>query len=85
LLPFTSHCSTKHISFNDYGYVIKPPQQSSAIYGAPPFTGNPLHTLMFTRLHISMGQTRFKGFVSASWSVNQKVPVGHSVSQHSPT
>jgi len=22
------------------GYVIKPPQPSSAIYGAPPFTGN---------------------------------------------
>jgi len=42
LLPFTFHCSTKNIGFNDSGYVIKPPQPSSAIYGAPPFTGNPL-------------------------------------------
>jgi len=40
LLPFTSHCSTKYIGFNDSGCVIKPPQPSSAIYGAPPFTGN---------------------------------------------
>jgi len=38
LLPFTSHCSTQHIGFGDSGYVIKPPQPSSAIYGAPPFT-----------------------------------------------
>ena len=30
----------QNISFNDFGYVIKPLQPSSAIYGAPPFTGN---------------------------------------------
>jgi len=41
LLPSTSHFSKKNISFNDSGYVIKPPQPSSAIYGAQPFTGNP--------------------------------------------
>ena len=40
LLPSTSHFSKKNISFNDSGYIIKPPQPSSAIYGAPPFTGN---------------------------------------------
>jgi len=32
LLSFTSHCSTKNIGFNDSGYVIKPPQPSSAFY-----------------------------------------------------
>jgi len=30
----------KKIGFNDSGCVIKPPQPSSAVYGAPPFTGN---------------------------------------------
>jgi len=30
----------QNIGFNDSGYVIKPPQPSSAIYGALPFTGN---------------------------------------------
>jgi len=30
----------KIIGFNDSGYVIKPPQPSSSVYGAPPFTGN---------------------------------------------
>jgi len=40
LLPFRSPCSTKNIGFNDSGYVIKALQPSSAIYGAPPFTGN---------------------------------------------
>jgi len=40
LLPFSSHCSTQNIGFSDSGYVIKPPQPSSAIYGAPPFTGH---------------------------------------------
>jgi len=39
LLPFSSHCSTQIIGFNDSGYVFKPPQPSSAIYGALPFTG----------------------------------------------
>jgi len=47
LLPFTSHCSTKNIGFNDSGYVIKPLQPSSAIYGAPPFTGNPILVVVF--------------------------------------
>jgi len=28
--------------FSDTGYVIKPPQPSSAVYGAPPFTGHRL-------------------------------------------
>jgi len=42
LLLFSSHCSTQNIGSNDFGYVIKPPQPSSAIYGAPPFTGNPI-------------------------------------------
>jgi len=41
LLPFTSHCSTQNIGFSDFGYVIKPPQPSSAVHGAPPFTGYP--------------------------------------------
>jgi len=41
LLPFSSHSSKQNIGFNDSGYVIKPPQPRSAIYGAPPFTGNP--------------------------------------------
>jgi len=31
----------KNIGFNDSGYAIKPLQPSFAIYGAPPFTGNP--------------------------------------------
>jgi len=35
LLPFTSHCSTQNIGFSDYGYVIKPPQPSSAFYRVP--------------------------------------------------
>jgi len=38
LLPFSSHCSKQNISFSHSGYVIKPLQQSSAIYGASPFT-----------------------------------------------
>jgi len=32
-----SFCNT---TFFHSGYVIKPPQPSSASYGAPPFTGN---------------------------------------------
>jgi len=39
LLPFSSHCSTQNIGFSDSGSVIKPPQLSSAVHGAPPFTG----------------------------------------------
>jgi len=31
----------KNIGVNDSAYVIKPLQPSSAIYGVPPFTGNP--------------------------------------------
>jgi len=31
LLPFSFHCSTQNIGFSDSGYVIKPPQQSSAV------------------------------------------------------
>jgi len=40
LLLFSSHCSTQNIGFSDSGYVIKPPQPSSAVYGALPFTGH---------------------------------------------
>ena len=39
LLPFSSHCSTQNIGFGDSGYVIKPPQPSSAFHGVPLFTG----------------------------------------------
>jgi len=28
----------QNIGFSDCGHVIKPPQPSSAVYGAPPFT-----------------------------------------------
>ena len=35
LLPFISHCSTQNIGFSDSGYVIKPPQPSSAFYRVP--------------------------------------------------
>jgi len=31
----------QNISFSDSGHVIKPPQPSSALHGAPPFTGYP--------------------------------------------
>ena len=40
LLPFSSHCSMQNTSFSNSGYVIKPLQPSSAIYGALPFTGH---------------------------------------------
>jgi len=30
----------ENISVSDSGYIIKPLQPSSAIYGAPPFTGH---------------------------------------------
>jgi len=30
----------QNISFSDSGYFIKPLQPSSAVYGAPPFTGH---------------------------------------------
>jgi len=39
LLPFGSHCSPQNIGFSDSGYVIKPPELSSAVYRAPPFIG----------------------------------------------
>jgi len=32
----------QNIGFSNSGYVIKPPQPSSAVYGAPPFTGHPM-------------------------------------------
>jgi len=38
LFYFYCFCNT---TFLHSSYVIKPPQPSSAIYGAPPFTGNP--------------------------------------------
>jgi len=37
LQRFSSHCSTQNIGFSDSSYIIKPPQPSSAIYGALPF------------------------------------------------
>jgi len=52
LLPFSSHCSTQNIGFSDFGYVIKPPQPSSAVYGAPPFTGHRYpHTISHRNEH----------------------------------
>jgi len=39
LLPFSSQCSTQNIGFSDSGNVVKPPQPSSVVHGAPPFTG----------------------------------------------
>jgi len=56
LLPFSSHCSTQNIGFNDSGYVIKPPQPSSAIYGAPPFTGN-LNCVAFNFIALTEGMS----------------------------
>jgi len=40
LLPFSSHCSTQNIVFNDSGCIIKPPRPSSVFYVAPPFIGH---------------------------------------------
>jgi len=40
LLLFSSHCSTQNIGFSNSGYIIQPPQPSSTIYRAPPFTGH---------------------------------------------
>jgi len=37
----------QNISFSDSGYVIKPPQSSSAIYRAPPLTGHPQISLLY--------------------------------------
>jgi len=39
-LPFSFHCSMQNIGFSNLGYVIKPPQPSSTIYRALPFTGH---------------------------------------------
>jgi len=46
---FSSHCSTQNISFTDSGYIIKPPQPSSILHGAPLFTGYPtlVHAALF--------------------------------------
>jgi len=40
--PVYSFCNA---TFFHSGYVIKPPQPSSAIYGAPPFTSNPIRII----------------------------------------
>jgi len=40
-LCFFSVYSFCNATFFHSGYVIKPPQPSSALYGAPPSTGNP--------------------------------------------
>ena len=49
LLPFSSHCPMQNIGFSDSGYVFKPPQPSSAIYGALPvtLTGHPKATVVY--------------------------------------
>jgi len=40
LLPFSCHCSRQNIGFSDSVYVMKPLQPSSAVWWAPPVTGN---------------------------------------------
>jgi len=40
------------IGFNNSGYVIRPPQRRSAIYGDPPFTG---HQIFHLRLGCNVG------------------------------
>jgi len=35
----------QNIGFSDSSYVIKPPQPSSTVYRAPPFTGHPTYVL----------------------------------------
>jgi len=57
LLPFTSHCSTQNVGFSDPGYVIKHPQPSSAIYGAPPFKG-------YLKCSCHLNQISFNSFSS---------------------
>jgi len=49
LLLFTCHYSMQNIDFSDSGFVMKPPQPSSAVHGAPPFTGYP--SLIFWNIH----------------------------------
>ena len=44
---FFSVCSFCNATFFQSGYIIKPPQPSSTICGALPFTGNPLHVASF--------------------------------------
>jgi len=46
LLTFSFQCWTQKIGFRDSGYVIKPPQTSSALYEAPPFTEHPTKAQM---------------------------------------
>jgi len=38
------------LSFSDSGYVTKPPQPSSAFYGAPPFTRHPFIVILLVIL-----------------------------------
>jgi len=57
LQPFASHRTTKNIDFNDSVNVIKPPQRSSAIYGAPPFTRNPV---TFTTVWFSLHNAKYR-------------------------
>jgi len=37
----------QNIGFSDSGYIIKPPQPSSTIYGAPPFTGHQYFVFLY--------------------------------------
>jgi len=53
LLPFTAHCLTKNIGFNNSGYVIQAPLLVS-IYGAPPFTGNPVKAIFTAAADITL-------------------------------
>ena len=49
LLHFFCLCNA---SFFYSGYVIKPPQPSSAIYGTPPFTGHPFLGIFYDNMLI---------------------------------
>jgi len=52
-LPFSSHCSTQNIGFNDSGYVFKPPQPRSAVHGAPSLTWYPQNLHRLIVFHVS--------------------------------
>jgi len=44
MIQHFSFCCICNVSFFYSGYIIKPPQTSSAIYGAPPFAGHPCNS-----------------------------------------
>ena len=73
LLPFSSHCSTQNVGFSDYGYVIKPPQPSSAIYGAPPFTAHRFNLQIIVKCWCLLAYVITKKFFSTLNEVQQPV------------